>query len=186
MANVYGNQFARRRGGVCSQELLIHQTRSGKTIVADMPISDNDMTYMEGQRMHHAALRIAATYACFAENMEAYICLAQQLGTTAYSVAFADWYSAPRVLEIDVDRWTGNPGETIRVKARDHRMVTSVMLAVRDPQGQLLEMGKALQSEAGSTWWNYTTQSRVPMTPFPTIQATAFNLPGNIDSFTIS
>jgi hypothetical protein len=50
----------------------------------------------------------------------------------------------------------------------------------------VLEMGKAVQSAAGSPWWNYTTKSRVTMTPFPLVEAIAQDLPGNQDSFAIS
>jgi hypothetical protein len=57
---------------------------------------------------------------------------------------------------------------------------------IREAQGQILEMGEALQSKAGSVWWNYTTKSSLPLTPFPSVQAIAFDLPGNRDSFTIS
>ena len=186
MANIYGNQFARGKRGRFNQQFVSHKTRSGKTIVAGKPVFDDNLAYRESQTMNQAAVRDAAIYACFAENLEAYICKAQELGTTAYALAVADWYGAPRVLEIDVDHWTGKVGEMIRVKARDNVMVASVTLVIRDPDGQILEIGEALQSTAGSAWWNYSTQSLIPMTPFPIVQAIAFDLPGNRDSFTIS
>lgn len=186
MAKIYRNPFARGRRGVFGQQSVIHKTRSGKTIIAETPIFDDTAAYTEEKPVHQAAVRDAALYASFAENLEAYACRAQELGTTAYALAVADWYRAPRVLEIDVDRWTGNARETIRVKARDNVMVASVTLIIRDPHGQLLETGEALQFEAGSAWWNYTTKSLIPITPFPSVQAIAFNLPGNRDSFTIS
>ncbi|HJQ13324.1 MAG TPA: hypothetical protein VJ830_01150 [Anaerolineales bacterium] len=186
MANIYGNQFARGKRGRFDQQFVSHTTRSGKTIVAGMPLFHENAGHTERQPMHQAAVRDAAIYACFAENLEAYICKAQELGTTAYALAVTDWYGAPKVLEIDVDCWMGNTGEMIRVKARDNVMVASVTVVIRDPHGQILEMGEARQSLAGSPWWNYTTQSPVPLRPFPIVQAIAFDLPGNRDSFTIS
>ena len=186
MANIYGNQFAHGKRGRFNQQFVSHKTRSGKTIVAGMPLFHENAAYTERQPMNQAAVRDAAIYACFAENLEAYIRKAQELGTTAYTLAVADWYGAPKVLEIDVDSWMGNTGETIRVKARDNVMVASVTVVIRDPHGQILEMGDAQQSQAGDAWWNYTTQSPVPLKPFPIVQAIAFDLPGNRDSFTIS
>ncbi len=186
MANIYGNQFARGRRGVFGQQFVNHHTRSGKTIVACTPVFDDNVAYTEGQPIQQAAVRDAAIYACYAEHADDYICRARELGTTAYALAFADWYGTPRVLEIDVDHWMGNAGETIRVKAKDNVMVARVMLVIRDPQGQTLESGEAVQSSAGNAWWSYATQSHVPITPFPTVQAIAFDLPGNSDSFTIS
>jgi hypothetical protein len=185
MADIYRNQFARGFRGTFSKELVVHQTGSGKTIVTSTPLFDQNLIYSEKLTMHQAAIRDAAIYASFAEHEEAYIRMAQATGSTAYALAVADWYAAPRVLEIDVDRWTGYAGETIRVKARDNVMVASVTVMIRDREGQMLEMGDAAPSKAGSPWWNYTTRSTVALTPFPSVQAIAFDLPGNRSSFII-
>ena len=185
MANIYRNKYARGLRGALGAQHVVHQTASGKTIVTTRPEFDENLTYTERQPMQQAAVRDAAMYASLAETQEVYINKAAKSGSTAYAVAVADWYSSPRVLAIDIDRWTGNPGETIRVKARDAVMVASVMLVIRDPQGEVLEMGAAVLSEAGSPWWIYTTQSLVSLQPFPTVQAIAFDLPGNRDSFII-
>lgn len=186
MANVYRNQFANGWNGDSGDPFVVHKTGSGKIIVAGKPMFDHNLTYTERQTMHQAAVRDSALYASFAENQEAYIRRAEEMGTTAYALAVADWYGAPKLLEINVDRWTGKVGEVIRVKARDNVMVASVRLVIRDAQGDILEMGEAVPSEAGSAWWNYITQSRIPITPFPSVQAIALDLPGNRDSFTIS
>jgi hypothetical protein len=186
MANVYRNKFAGGWSGASGEPFVVHTTGSGKTILTGKPLFDDSLVYTERQPMHQAAVRDSALYACFAENQEEYIRKAQETGTTAYTLAIADWYVAPRVIEINIDGWTGQAGETIRVKARDNVMVAQVRLVIRDPQGQILEMGEAVQAKAGSVWWNYTAQSSVPLTPFPSIQAIAFDLPGNRDSFTIS
>jgi hypothetical protein len=185
MANIYRKKYARGLRGASGAEHVVHHTTSGKTIVAGKPEFNDNLTYTERQTMQQAAVRDAAMYASLAENQNAYINKAAETGSTAYAIALADWYSAPKVLEIDVDRWTGIPGEMIRVKARDAVMVASVMLVIRDAVGQVLEMGEAVQMEAGSPWWDYRTQSSVPLTPFPTVQAIAFDLPGNRDSFII-
>ena len=185
MANIHGNKFARGGRGIFGEGIVVHQTESGKTILAGMPVFDEHRAYNELEWMHPAAIRDAALYASVAEHHEAYIRKANQLGTTAYALAVADWYGAPRVLQIDVDRWRGNPEEMIRVKARDNVMVASVVIVIRDPEGQIQEMGEARQSHAGSAWWNYTTQLPVLVTPFPTVQAVAFDLAGNRGSLTI-
>ena len=126
------------------------------------------------------------TYANFAQTQEAYVDQAKANGATAYSIAVTDWSGAPDVLEIDVDDWTGEIGQTIRVKARDNVMVARVSVVIRDAEENVLEMGEAVQSEAGSDWWDYTTKSLVPMSPFPIVEAIAQDLPGNSDSFVIS
>jgi hypothetical protein len=186
MANNGRDNFARGSRRVFGGELVIYETGSGKKIVARKPSFDDNLTYTENQTMRDAALRDAAMYASFAESQEDYIQIAEQTGSTAYALAVADWYGAPKVLEINLDDWTGQPGETIRVKARDNVLVARVTLMIRDHDSQLVEMGEAVHSEAGGLWWTYTTQSQVSLTPFPHVQAIAFDLPGNRDSFTVS
>jgi hypothetical protein len=186
MHNIERNKFARGWRGAFGRQFVVHKTESGKSILAAKPVFDDNLTYTETGTMHQAAVRDAATYASFAETQEIYLHTAVETGTTAYALAVADWFGAPKVLEINVDRWTGNAGETIRVKARDKVSVARVEVVIRNAQGDVLEMGEAVQSETGSAWWNYTTQSSVPLTPFPTLQAIAFDLPGNRDSFVIN
>jgi len=186
MANVYRNRFARGWNGASGEPLVVHQTVSGKKIATAKPMFNDALAYTERQTMSQAAVRDSALYASFAENLEAYVRRAEELGTTAYELAVADWYGSPRVLEINVDRWTGKAGETIRVKARDNVMVANVLVVIRDSNGLIMEMGEAVQTKSGSAWWSYRTQSAISLTPFPSVQAIAFDLPGNRDSFTIS
>ena len=131
-------------------------------------------------------LRRAVTYACFAQGEDLYIHKARRYGATGYSMALIDYLGAPKVLEIDVDRWTGEIGETIRVKARDNIAVAGMLVAIRDVEGNLLEAGQAAPFDFGSTWWRYETRSRVPMEPFPSVEVIARDRPGNKDSFKIS
>lgn len=138
------------------------------------------------QMSQQEAFREATTYADFAKSREVYINKAKGTGVTAYNIAITDWFCAPKVMEIDVDNWTGEIGQTIRVKAKDNVLVARVAVVIRDANESVLEEGEAVQSEAGSAWWNYTTQSLVTMSPFPIVEATAQDLPGNTDSFAIS
>jgi hypothetical protein len=186
MENIDRNQFARSWRGAFGKQFVVHKTYSGKSIIAGKPLFDDNLAYTETGTMRQAAVRDAATYANFAGTHEVYLRRAEETGTSTYALAVADWFGAPKVLEIDVDGWRGNIGETIRVKARDNVSVMRVVVVIRNAQGQVLEMGDAVQSDEGSAWWNYTTQSSVPLMPLPTLQAIAFDLPGNRDSFTIS
>ena len=186
MAKLYKNILVLGLKGALSDPFVNRKTRPGKTIIANKPMFDDNREYTETQKTHEAAIREATTYANFAKTQKVYINKAKGTGTTAYYIAIADWFSGPKVREINVDRWTGEIGQTIRVKARDNVMVARVSVVIRDAEDNVLEMGEAVQSEAGSAWWNYTTKSRVPMTPFPSVEAIAQDLPGNSDSFIIS
>jgi hypothetical protein len=140
----------------------------------------------DSQQTHREALRAATTFARLAEHEEVYINKARETGSTPYNIAIVDWLGAPKVLEINVDDWTGESGQTIRVKAKDSVMVARVAVVIRDAEENMLEAGEAVQVEEGSAWWNYRTQSKIKMKPFPIVEATAWDLPGNTDSFAIS
>jgi hypothetical protein len=160
-------------------------TRSGKIVIANNPMFDDHRKVSNTKKSLDDALQEAVTYATFASHQEVYINRAQGIATTAYTIALADWFGGPKVLEINVDNWTGEIGQTIRVKARDNVMVARVMVVIRDAKENVLEAGDATQTQEGSPWWKYTTQSQIRMTPFPIVEVTAQDLPGNTDSFAI-
>lgn len=186
MANVYGNSFFRGLTGAFSDQFVAHETHTGKKLLTRKPLFDASRDYVEYMRAGQAAILEATTYANFAKTQDVYLERELETGLTAYNLAIADWFVAPKVLAINVDRWTGQIGQCIRVKARDNVKVARVALVIRDAQGDVLEAGDAAQLGAGSSWWNYTTQSLALMTPFPSVQAIAFDLPGNRNSFTVS
>lgn len=186
MAKVYKNIFILGLTGALGDPFVNRKTCSGKTIIASNPLFDDHRKHAETQKTDQAAVREATTYANFAKMQEVYINRAKITGTTAYYIAAADWFGTPKVREINIDGWDGGIGQTICVKARDNVMVARVSVVIRDAEENVLEMGEAVQSEAGSAWWNYTTKSLVTMTPFPSVEAIAQDLPGNSDSFIIS
>ena len=185
MTKHYSTIFARGLAGIVDGPFEV-PTRSGKAITANKVLFDDNREYMESLKPGQAAILEATTYAHFAQMQGAYVDKELETGATAYNIAIADWFVTPKVLEINVDRWTGEIGQTIRVKARDNVVVVRVSVVIRDVEGKLLEMGEAVPSQPGSPWWNYTTKSRVTMMPFPSVKAIATDLPGNSASFTIS
>jgi hypothetical protein len=186
MASIYRNIFSRGLTGALHNPFVAHQTHAGKTILTHEPMFDDHRGYIESLKVHQAAILEATTYAHFAKTQDAYLQKELETGMTAYYLAVSDWFGAPKVLEINVDRWTGEAGQTIRVKARDNVMVARVAVVIRNAEGTVLETGEAVQSKTGNLWWAYTTQTPVFMDPFPTVQAVAQDLPGNSDAFTIN
>src|SRR5690349_20504146 len=185
MANIDRRTFARGLSGVFGDLFVTHQTFSGKTIITNQPLFDDHRDRIEALKPQQSAVLEATTYATFAKTQELYLQKELETGLSAYSLAVADWFGTPKILQIDLDRWTGKPGETIRVKARDNVAVARVALVIRDADGNVLEIGEAAQTKAGSAWWCYTTRSAIELTPFPSVQAIAEDHPGNCNSFTI-
>ena len=185
MANVYRNVFIHGLNDILGEPSANIKTHSGKTIVITQPLFDDLRECTEAEATHQDALREATTHAYFARRQEIYVNRARRTNATAYSIAILDWFGAPKVLYINFNAWTGKPGEAIRMKARDNVRVASMSVVIRDTQGNVLESGEAVSSERNG-WWEYTTKSHVMMEPFPSIEAIAWDLAGNCDSFTIS
>jgi hypothetical protein len=186
MANIYRNIFIRGLTDILGNRSAYCKTHSGKIIPVGKALFDDNWKYMHVEKDDPAAMRAAIVYADFAKTQDVYLKRELDTGVSAYYIAIMDWFEAPQVLEINVDSWTGKPGQTIRVKARDNIEVASVMVVIRDMNDNVLEMGEAVQSKAGNPWWKYTTKSYVLMEPFPIVEATARDLAGNEDTFVIS
>jgi hypothetical protein len=174
--------------GVDGDQAVYCTTHSGKTIFVRGDRCDGNWKYMSMSipKRHPAAIRAAVAYAGFASSQAVYMDLECATGVSAYTLAIADWFGRPKVLELDIDGWTGQIGQIIRVKARDNIMVAAVTVVIRDPQKNFLEMGEAVQAEPGGPWWHYTAQTQVNMDPFPVVAAIVQDLPGNRDVFVIN
>jgi hypothetical protein len=184
MANIFDHVF--RLGGTSEDRFINYKTRSGKTITTDKALFDNKQKYIKTKKGQEIAALEATTYANFAHRQEVYLRKARGTGTTPYYMALADWFEPPKVLQINIDDWTGKIGQTIHIKARDNLKVARVSVVIRDAEENVLEMGEAVQASTGSAWWSYTTRSQVTMSPFPVVEATAQDRPGNRDTFVIS
>jgi hypothetical protein len=182
MAKFHHSLSARGLTDNIADQFVICSTRSGKTFFASAPGFDL-VSSKEAHQTPQDAFRAAATYAAFASMQDVYVRRAEDTRATAYDLALIDWFGKPKIFEIDLDSWTGKSGQIVRVKARHKVMIARVAVVIRDAQGNMLEAGEAVRSEAGSAWWAYTTRSLVPMTPFPGVEAIAWDLPGNRASF---
>ena len=94
-------------------------------------------------------------------------------------MAVADWFHKPEVLEIDIRDWTGEMGQTFRVRAIDDVMVTHVSVVIHDNHDAVLEQGEAVQSPTDGTLWVYTSQTDIPTMSVPVLTATAEDMAGN-------
>lgn len=162
-------------------QFIIRSTRSGRTLIADRPMFDSDRESIQTGGSPQDVFRRAATYAMFAQDQPIYAQKVTGTPLSAYHLAAADALGTPQVLGIDIRGWTGRAGQAIRIRARDNVMVVSVRLVIRanhDSQAAL-EGGEAVQSQADSQLWTYTTTTDLPKRPGLCLDALAFDLPGN-------
>ena len=129
----------------------------------------------------------ASTYANFAYQQPLYMNRAVGTPLSAYDWAVADYFGKPQVLELDASEWTGGSGQTLRIRARDNVKVLVVRVMILDggQDGQTLEEGEAEQSETDSLLWTYTTRRSVTNKSGSRLDVQAFDLPGNVGSYSL-
>lgn len=176
MAKIRKNIIIQGFSGTLGEQLVIRQDKAGRTILAVPPTFDPDRTFTEAQLERQERFRNASTYAKDAKTNEEYVQKAEGTPLNPYNVAIADWFHAPEVQEIDMEGWSGQIGEVIRIKAVDDVRVTQVNVVISDENGAVLEQGAAVSHEGG--WWLYTTQTAISGSP--RVVASARDLPGNI------
>lgn len=176
MAKVYNNIFVRGLTGSVGEQFVIKRTRSGKTIISNTPTYHENRVFTPAQLEVHERFKEATVYAKDAKTQAVYVEKAAGSSMTPYNAAVADWFNAPEVKEIDMHAWTGAMGDIIRIKAVDDVQVTQVHVVITDNGGAVLEQGAA--TNAGGSWWNYTTQTAISGSP--RVVATARDLPGHI------
>ena len=183
MAKVRNNIFVRGLSGAVGDQFVIKTTRSGKTIITNMPTFGEDRVFSEAQISHQSAFREASAYARSAKTQPVYVERANATNSIPYNVAISDWFGKPQVLEIDIKGWTGQAGQPIRVRAQDNVHVASVQVAIEDKDGKRLEEGEAVQAEG--LWWTYITTSAMPQAALQRVIAVARDLPGNTGSLMV-
>jgi hypothetical protein len=174
MAKSLNNIVMHGASGKLGNQIVFRQGKGGQTIIAVKPAAGRN--FNATQQVHQDAFRNAIAYAKTAKDENIYLTKAQGTTMTAFNAAVADWFNKPEVLEIDTANWTGNPGQTIRVKAQDDISVTKVHVQIADGTG-ILEQGDAVAADG--LWWEYTTTATVPTVTTATVKATVYDLPGN-------
>ena len=185
MAQVHNNIFVRGLTGAVGDQFIIRKTRSGKTIIANKPMFDENRAFSHAQLAQQEAFRQATVYAKKAKTQPVYVEKAKANNSTSYNMAVADWFGKPQVLSVNAQGYTGKSGQTIHVKAEDDTQVTHVRVVIHD-NGTILEEGEAVQSETDGLLWTYTTTSIVPMSPALILDANAYDLAGNFGATSIS
>lgn len=177
MAKVRSNIIIQGLSGMLGNQLVIKQDKAGRTIVSVRPTFDENREFTEEQKAHQEAFKEATAYAKDAKGEAVYAEKAEGTPMTSYNVAVADWFHPPEITEVDLSAWTGQIGETIRVKAVDDVKVEQVTIVITDEADAVLEQGAATQ--AVGLWWEYTTTAEASGNP--KVVAAAMDLPGHID-----
>jgi hypothetical protein len=97
-----------------------------------------------------------------------------------YHAGLRDFLTPPTVGTVDLQSFTGHPGQPIRVVATDDSRVLSVQVLIRQAaSGEILEQGPAGLSMIADQWL-YTTTTAIPSGTPILVEATAADRPGNL------
>jgi hypothetical protein len=177
VAKVDRNLVIMGLSGSLADQLVIQSVRGGLTIIRAMP-RPSRVEPTPAQIEHRLRFKEATAYAKGAAETEPiYAEKAEGTQKSAYNVAVADWFHTPEILEIDLDGWTGQAGETVRIRAQDDVMVKTVQVVIADDQGNVVEQGVA--ASVDGVWWAYTTTAACPTAQAQVI-VTAEDLPGHV------
>ncbi|ATA90845.1 hypothetical protein CGC56_00825 [Capnocytophaga canimorsus] len=144
--------------------MLVFSQRNGKTIVSQKPTKKAITSEKVKEQM--AKFQQATIYAKTALKnptvKEEYQSVAdKKQGVTAYNVAVADMLQAPKIEQIDLSAYTGQVGDTIKVRVYDDFKVASVSVHIYNSDGSLMEEGNAVDN--GLDWVYTVTQTNADL-----------------------
>lgn len=167
---------------------IVFRNRAGKTVLCAPPLLDEDREPTTEQLAIQEKFREAVRYAKGAVKNEAikaaYAAKAER-GQSAYNIAFADYFSIPKVNTIDTTAYQGAIGNKITVVATDEFKVAAVQVAIYTMDNELVEQGAAVFNEEDQEWI-YTAKEDHIALEGSTIKATAKDLPGNEGSLEVT
>lgn len=176
MAKVQKNIVINGLSGMLGDQLVIKRDRAGRTIVGVKPTFPQNREFSDRQKEQIDKFREAVTYAKDVKSEAVYGEKAKDTPKSAFNVAIADWFHEPEVDEIDMSGWTGQAGQSIRIKALDDVKVERVTVLITDVENVLLEQGAAVQENG--LWWVYTTSQAAA--GHAKVIAIAQDLPGHV------
>ena len=158
-------------------DLLVFSQRAGKTVVGKVPRKSNKVS--ELQMEQRKKFQMAVFYGKSPENQEVYKEKAVKKGRTPFHVAVADFLKAPDIENVDISGYTGQPGDTVRIRVTDDFAVKSVTVRITNSDGTLVEEGNATPDAVGYLW-TYIATSTNDNLEGDKIEITVSDLPGNV------
>ena len=175
------NVVIRHASGMLGDQVVARNWK-GIPYLANRPNFPEDREFSEAQISQQEKFHDATAYAKGLVNSEelpeVYEKEAESGRLTTYNVAVRDFLKPPKVRDIDVSGYTGQPREEIVVRAVDDVEVVSVHVAITN-DGVLVEEGEAYRDPLNATLWRYATTQENEL-PGTVIEAHASDIPGNV------
>ena len=156
--------------------------RWGKKTVISMVPDYSDRKWSKAQKENRKRFRDAMAYSrkTLADPERRMFYRKRAKGMqTVWNVAVADYMKKPEIREVDLSKYRGKKGDTIRVKAHDNYSVAAVIVTILNAQGFELESGLAVNSLREGCWI-YKVMAPIPEWEKGRIVVRVTDSPGNI------
>jgi hypothetical protein len=167
-------------------DLIVFRSRFGKTIVASKP-KERTGEPTEAQQAVQSKFQEAVLYAKGAiKNPETATGYQQESeksgkeGKTAYNIAVADFFQAPDIKTVDLEKYSGKAGDTITIEVTDDFKVKSVTVAILNADGTEVEHADAKQDANDTRKWVFTAKAANASLDGDKIIIRASDIPGNV------
>jgi hypothetical protein len=178
MARLNRNNASKGISGQVDQ--FEYRDKNGKTVIAKLRRKSRKPATPKQEQVRQK-FRDASLYAriCVQDpQLKEFYQSKAEPGQTPYNMAFADYYDAPEIKDINSKGYTGIAGNKLVLLVTDHFRVASVKVKIEKSDGSLVEEGEAVMKENG-LHWEYTSTSANAAIAGSVITVTAFDLPGN-------
>ena len=163
-------------------EMVFRELR-GETIVSRKPTVTGEATvtgeptpeqiaqrerFKQAAAYGKSALAVAGTRALYEEA-------ARSKNMPVFAVTIADFLNAPVIDTADLSTYTGQPGDVIRISARDDFGVVAVHVSIMNGSGVAVESGNAVPDAGG---WVYTATQTLTSGTNAIVNVVATDRPG--------
>jgi hypothetical protein len=135
---------------------MVHRRLWGQQVVSHLPDFSKyvrtDKQVAENTRFGNGSVQWRGLAAAVKEQ---YTARAKELNMPPCALFQKTKACPPLIDELDLSQYTGQPGQTIRIRAHDLVDLASVALIIREPGGQQLETGEAARPGNGEPYWVY-------------------------------
>lgn len=164
------------------QKVTIRNAGGGNFVLAKHPSFDENRKPTKAQQKVRTKFSAATSYAQKALADPKLAALYKAKATqvrSAFNIACMDYLIPPVVRRIETAEYTGIPGSTILIRAIDNFQIKSVEVKILNPQGEVVEKGKAIIDPILKLKWIYTVTKHNALLSGCKIQAIAKDLAGN-------
>ncbi|HTM98447.1 MAG TPA: hypothetical protein VL088_06890 [Pedobacter sp.] len=116
------------------------------TVIANMPDYERTKVPSADQLAFRQRFKLGTQYIKARMDdplfKERYAALAKP-GHSAYTAAFSDFMSPPKIHSLDISLYQGQIGDTVRINATDNFGIETVQVQIKDQAGAVIETGLA-------------------------------------------